>query len=375
MEERKYTKQLLEAIRKREYVMQENGVPILIKPIPDTSEEDVLDPRFYDSIAPMLSGIKGGLVKLIMKIGSKKKKDAQSSAKQMRNMMDGVKSIPIVGSVDVKKAAVKNGTISVPIRIYTPKKKSNQPQPVFYYIHGGGFVAGSMDVVDEMCKLIVEQTGCVSVQVEYRLAPENPYPAGLDDCYTVLGWIHDHAEEFGGDGERICISGDSAGGNLAAVCAMRDRDEGRHYVKAEALLYPTVDAAHLEQNMGKAKSIYKIAEKHRNILFGMLDMMGGSLNGMTMGQLLGVEDDLNPEISPYLAELAGMPPTILLYGEYDFLRVENDEFCKKLHKAGVEVKAIRYRGLSHGFADQVGVTPQAEDALAEIGSFMMQHVK
>ncbi|HAX50515.1 MAG TPA: alpha/beta hydrolase [Lachnospiraceae bacterium] len=374
MEDRKYARETLEAIKKRQYWMREGDLNILIKPIPETDEPGLMDPRFYDSVAPMMKGVKGAMVKLAMKVGGKSRSSVEKGAKQMRNMMNGVKSIPIVGTVDVKEETVRYGAVEVPIRIYTPKQKPDALVPVFYYIHGGGFVAGSMDVVDEMCKLVVEITGCVAVQPEYRLAPEKPYPCGFDDCYAVLQWIYSHAEEFSGDHEKICISGDSAGGNLAAVCAMRDRDEKAHMVKAQALLYPTVDAAHMEENMKKAMEVYEISEKHAGVLKEMFGMMNGSLSKPTLSEYLGVKDGTIPYISPSLGNLEGLPPTLLLMGEYDFLRVENDLFAQKLKKAGTEVMYIRYRGISHGFADQVGIMPQAEDALQEIGAFMMEHL-
>jgi len=129
--------------------------------------------------------------------------------------MNGIKSVPIVASVtrredfvtreDSEAPGGANGAdgARIPIRIYTPAGvRKSDPQPVFYYIHGGGFVAGSMDVVEEMCKLVVEKTGCAAVQVGYRLAPENPYPAGVDDCYAVLQWIYENDRIVGGDPER-----------------------------------------------------------------------------------------------------------------------------------------------------------------------------
>lgn len=373
MQQRQYPQQLLDAIKAKQYTVQEDGLDVLIKPIPDDDRPGVPDPRLRKSMVPMLTGLKGVLVRAMMKRNAKKKQDIAGSAAQMRQMMDGVKSIPIVGSVDVTERTVQNGDVSVPIRVYTPKTPSEGLQPVFYYIHGGGFVAGSMDVVDEMCKLVVEKTGCVAVQPQYRLAPENPFPAGLNDCYSVLGWIHANAAAFGGDPKKICVSGDSAGGNLAAVCAMRSRDDGTHMVKVQALLYPTVDAAHMAQNAQKNLTVYEISPDEQKFMNSFLGMMSGALGGLSLGDALGVKDDTDPYVSPSLGNLEGLPPTILLLGEYDFLRYENDMYAHKLQKAGVDVKLIRYRGLSHGFADQVGVTPQAEDALEEIGRFMMEH--
>ncbi|MEK3660270.1 alpha/beta hydrolase [Paenibacillus sp. FSL H8-0261] len=369
--ERKYSQQLLTSMLERQHVINENGLDILIKPIPETDEPGVLDPRFYQSMESILKGFKGMLVKMMLK-GSRKK-NIQKSAAQMRKMMNGVNSIPITEGVDVRHATVQNGDVAVPVRIYTSQKKSGELQPVFYYIHGGGFVAGGPEVVEEMCKLVVANTGCVSIQVDYRLAPENPYPAGLDDCYTVLKWIYAHAEEFNGDPNRICISGDSAGGNLATVCAMKDRDEGTQMVKAQALLYPSVDAAGMQEHMQR-RDVYEISPSQEKEIRSILDLLSGGLGTVGLGEYLGVPDDTIPHVSPLRGDLKGMPPVIILFGEYDFLRIEDDAYALKLKESGVKVKTVRYKGLSHGFADQVGVTPQAEDSLIEIGNFMLENV-
>lgn len=372
--EKKYSEKTLSSIKEREYMIQEEGLQILVKPIPETDEPGVLDPRLFETIVPMVTGLKSVVIGMSMKQHNRKKKNLIKSAMAFRKSAN-VSSIPIVESVDVKPGDVPNENVHVPIRIYTPKQKKPGLQPVFYYIHGGGFIAGNMDVTDEKCKLIVEKTGCVAVQPDYRLAPEYPFPAGLDDCYAVLKWIYANAKDFGGNPEMICISGDSSGANLATVCAMRDRDENTNMVKVQALQYPTVDLAHFVENSKASRSAYEIAEKQKKVMNSLFDMLSDFLgkHQHIMGEYLGVDDDSAPYISPLLADLKGMPPAIILLSEYDFMRAENELYARKLKDAGVEVKYIRYRGLIHGFADQIGVTPQAEDAIDEIGSFMMGH--
>jgi len=371
MEKRKYNDKTLKAIKEREYWLEEKDVKVLIKPIPETDEKGVLDPRFYADTLPMVTGIKGMIIKTVSKFTDNSKKTLLDNAERTRKMMNGIKSIPIIANIEVQAKKVND----IPIRIYYPKNVEKKSLPILYYIHGGGFVAGSMDVVDEMCKMLSEKMQGIVVQLAYRLAPENPYPAGLNDCLTVLEWIYNHAEEIGGDKDKIGISGDSAGGNLALVCALIDRDKKQKMIQALALLYPSVDAAHMAENLVKARKVYEVSDKHAKVLNDLLDIMAISLLKPTIGEYLGVEDDTIAEVSPLLHDLSALPSVILLEGEYDFLRVENDMLAQKLHQVQNDVTYIRYQGISHGFADQVGVTPQAEDALAEIANFMLIHLQ
>ncbi len=385
---RKYTEKELKSLTEQQKTVAERGLEIVVKPVPGEDRPGMLDPRLAAQMAPMFSGVRGAVVKLMIKNFGKSSNPAKT-AKTMRKMFDGIKSIPITRGVATKSATVHKvncpegaregplgaSGVDIPVRIYTPEAPAKTPVPVFYYIHGGGFAAGSMDVVEEMCKLLVEHTGYVCVSAGYRLAPEHPYPAGLDDCYAVLLWIAENAASFGGDGAKICIAGDSAGGNLATVCAMKDRDEGKGLVKAEALLYPTVNMAGVEdEEYCFDETAYRIDESQKKLVTPMINMLkvAGGENGLV--KLLGAADMRSPYVSPYLGKLAGMPPTIILYGEYDFLRVECESYARKLQKAGVDVTAVRYSGLSHGFADATGIFPQAEDCMDEIGKFMKAHL-
>ena len=368
MGERKYSPELLRAISEKQTLVNERGLDILVKPIPDDPRPGAVDPRTYAGALKMFTGVRGFVVRRFMK-KLIDVNDPQGSAKRIRNTMSGIKSLPITSGVATEYATVQANDVDIPIRIYTPEAKVLTPVPVFYYIHGGGFLAGRPEVVEEMCKLMVQNTGCVSVQVDYRLAPEHLFPSAVDDCYAVLQWIYANVAQFGGDAEKIIISGDSAGGNLATVCAMLDRDAGTHMVKAQALIYPTVNAAGVEDEEYKfSLDEYTILPEHRRIAEGMIRLLQGSLHC----ELMGIKDATDVRISPYLADLTGMPPAIILYAEFDFLRVECESYARKLKKAGVPVKAVRYSGMEHGFADRTGATPQAEDCMIEIGNYMKE---
>lgn len=369
--DRRYTDRLLVALSDKQRIMEERGLDIVIKPIPDSNAPGAMDPRLYARVAKRFIGLKGLFVRRAMR--RVEKAGQTMTAAQLRGMMGSVKSIPITRRIVEDRVVARMDGLAVPIRIYTEEGAKKGSRPVLYYIHGGGFVTGGPDVVAELCRLAVETTDCVCVSVDYRLAPENPYPAGLDDCYTVLRWIAKNAHRFGGNGDSICIAGDAAGGNLATVCALRDRDDGGGLVKAQALIYPVVNLAGVEnENYHFNMQFYTIAPKYAPIICGRIDMMRGRF-GASVAQMLGADDLADPHVSPYLADLRGLPPCIVLYGEHDYLRLECEAYARKLKKAGVLVRAVRYSGMGHGFADAVGVYPQAEDCVREIGRFMMEH--
>lgn len=363
--ERQYSGKLLREIREKQYTVEERGLPILVKPVPDDDRKGVLDPRVYAMNKKQFSGLRGWIARRMMKKMAGKAPDLE----MIRKMMNGVKSIPITSGVAIRWQTVQNGDVAVPVRVYTPEGPAEGHKPVLFYIHGGGFVAGRFEVVEQLCKLFVQKTGWPCVSVEYRLAPEHPYPAGLDDCFAVLRWVYENAASFGGDAQKICAAGDSAGGNLAEVCALKDRDGGARMVAATVLLYPTVNMAGAEdENYRFSTDEYTIAPEQENMILPMITLFGGGMG--ELGKMLGAADPRDPYLSPYLADLSGLPPCMVCYGEFDFLRVECEAFARKMKQAGGAVKAVRYCGLSHAFCDMVGVLPQAEDCVAEIGEFM-----
>ena len=363
---RKYDVKLLQKLQERQYVKKEKGIEIIYKRIPDSDEVGVMDPRLYKSMRKQL---------IIMRLLPKSMfsmKDPLDMVKRFRKMFNEVKSIPIVNSkIDIERLNIDCDGVSVPIRIYKPEgNKKNLP--IYLYFHGGGFFGGSPDVVEEMCKVLVEREGFIAVSVDYRLAPENKYPSSHDDCFNALKWIYDNAESFGGDKNKICVSGDSAGGNLATFCAMKDRDLNLGMVKLQALIYPTVNMGAVEdEDYHWSMDEYEIAKKHSFALNMMINVFGDA--GNSFKAILGVDDIRTSYLTPYMADLKGMPPAIILFGEHDFLKVECVSYAVKLNKAGVKTKTIIYKGFGHGFADVIGGYPQAEDCMIEIGNFIREN--
>ncbi|GHV96358.1 hypothetical protein AGMMS50293_26780 [Spirochaetia bacterium] len=382
MAERQFSPALLETIRQKQYVLNEQGLDILIKPIPDDDRPGAMDPRLLAITKPMVSGLQGLLVSLATPL-LLKSRNPRKLAAFMRRYFNGVQSVPVTPNVSVRHETVRTAEAEIPIRIYHCEIASNGVQgeiapqsgasPVFFYIHGGGFAAGHPDVVEEMIKQVVSLSGCVAVQLEYRLAPENPYPASHNDCWEILKWIYKNAASLGGDPNRICIAGDSAGGNLATACAMRDRDEAAGMVKAQILMYPVVNMAGKEDaNYHYSLDQFTILkEQRRSILFRITGMRSGS--GGLLGCLLGVKDETIPALSPYLHELRGLPPTLILCGEFDCLRLDGEAYARKLKAAGVPVRTVRYLGMGHAFAEWIGVQPQADDCMAEISRFIGEY--
>lgn len=366
--ERKYSKELLDKLQDRQSIQSEKGIKVIYKKIPDCDEVGVMDPRLYNSMKKQLM-----LMKLLPK-SAFKISDPMEMVQKFRKMFNNVKSIPITTSkitTEHLKIEGEDGNL-IPIRVYRPEgNKTNRP--IYLYIHGGGFFAGSPDVVEEMCKVIVEKESFVAVSVDYRLAPENKYPAGHDDCFSALKWVYENAESIGGDKNKICVSGDSAGGNLATYCAMKDRDLNLGMVKLQALIYPSVNMAGVEDEYYHfSMDQYEIAKKHKFAIESMFLSMGD--NGSHFKEILGTDNIKVPYLTPYIADLKGMPTTIIVFGEHDFLKVECLSYAVKLNKAGVKTKTIIYKGLGHGFADVIGVYPQAEDCMMEIGRFIRENI-
>jgi acetyl esterase len=244
----------------------------------------------------------------------------------------------------------------LPVRVSTPREEAPGARGLILYCHGGGFVLGDVDTYDSVCRTICQESGCVVVSVDYRLAPEHPFPAAVDDCYAALTWVAAHAEELGGDAKRIAVCGDSAGGNLAAVLALLARKEGGPEICYQVLIYPVT--TEIPGDLPSHKSFAK------GYVLSLKAMRAFSAHYFgTVGRAPDFQG------APLIADdLSGLPPALILVGGYDVLRDDGVAYAKRLIEANVPATLVEYAGLSHGFINMAATLPGGRLALNQVGS-------
>jgi acetyl esterase len=226
----------------------------------------------------------------------------------------------------------------IPVRIYRPS--GVERPPVLVYFHGGGFVIGNIADSDRDCRLIAQEAACAVVSVEYRLAPEHPYPAAPDDCYAALVWVAAHGDELGLDLSRLAVGGDSAGGNLAAGVAQRARDNNGPTIAFQLLVYPVVD-----MTVDPLQSPYESMRTNAEGFFLEREAMVWFEECYLPERALGSQAGASPIVA---TSLAGLPPALVMTCEFDPLRDQGEAYAKALADAGVEVTLSRYDGGIHG---------------------------
>jgi acetyl esterase len=241
----------------------------------------------------------------------------------------------------------------VPARMY--RNRTDDDQPVLLYAHGGGWVMGNLDTHDGLCRQLAAATGWAVLAVDYRLAPESPYPAAIDDVDRALGWLRrTGTAAYALHRDRIAVAGDSAGGHLAAVCARRARDAGRP-LAAQVLICPVLDPA---------------------MDYPDLDDYGLDRDEMRFFWDAYVPDGVDrshPDLDPLRAELTGLPPAVIITAEQDVLRDEGERYAAGLVAAGVPVVAARYQGLNHNFPRKLALFDAAHAAVAQIAAILRRY--
>ena len=219
----------------------------------------------------------------------------------------------------------------------TPPSDIEGPVPALYWIHGGGMVLGDVPMDDLNCKGVALEMGCVVASVEYRLAPEHPHPAPIEDCYAGLKWLAENADSLGVDSSRIAIGGASAGGGLAAALALLARDRAEVQVIFQQLIYPMLD----DRNITPASHYVQ----HPKVWNRKANIAGWSA---LLGKPAG-SDGVSPYASPARAEdLSSLPPAFIIVGELDLFVDEDIDYAQRLIQAGVPVELHVFPGAFHG---------------------------
>ena len=243
----------------------------------------------------------------------------------------------------------------IPVRVYVPTSEPG-PRPVLVYFHGGGWVIGDIETHDCTARAVAEASGATVVSVDYRLAPENPFPAALEDCVAAVRWVADNAGELDIDPARLAVGGDSAGGNLAAVVAHELRSGDGPEACFQLLVYPVTDGTMAHPSV----------EENAEGYFLTKDTMDWFWE-----QYVGDGDRTGARVSPmHLPDeaLAGLPPALVITAEYDPLRDEGEAYAARLAAAGVEVTSRRFDGMIHGFFSMRDLVPEGKVAVDEAGA-------
>lgn len=288
-------------------------------------------------------------------------------------------------AVDVKNGSIPGPAGPLPVRRYTPadaaagergldgssrerssvladSSRERSSAPLLVFFHGGGFVVGDLETHDGLCRLLCRDAGVHVLAVDYRLAPEHPAPAAVDDCYAAYRWALEHAAEFGADPARVAVGGDSAGGNLAAVVSQLARNDGVAVPALQLLLYPVTDFANDTRSKTLFADGYFLTKKD----------MDWFRDHYLTGSALDVDD---PRVSPLLAEdLSGLPPAMVLTGGFDPLRDEGNQYAEALAAAGVAVDHRQFGPVVHAFANFFPLGGASATATAEVVSALRAHL-
>lgn len=336
---------LIKAMNENARFINEDGVDILVKPIPDPVEGTRIDRRikYFDEYKrPKKSGNPYVF--------------AGEAVGDMRDNM-GLLNLNLCKSNILMSKENING---VNCRVYK-KEGLEGILPCIVYIHGGAFIGGSLDVSENPCKLIAEGINGIVISVDYSLAPEKPYPLGLNDCRKVVEYIEENNFLYGIDKSKIGIVGESAGANLATIVANENSN-----IKFQGLVYPVVTFVEKNPFFNWDIDLYENPYKEEKIY----NFINSLRNCEDLVQKLYIQRELDPrreDLSPiFNKNLSKAKKTLIAVSEYDYLRVQGEAYGKLIHKAGVETKIIRYEGVNHAFLDNLGIYPQAEDTINEI---------
>jgi acetyl esterase len=236
----------------------------------------------------------------------------------------------------------------VPVRLYWPEGAGEGALPVLLWIHGGGMMMGSLDGYDPVVRNVCAATGCLVVSVDYRLAPEHPFPAQVEDCLTVARWARANIADFGGDPDRMVVAGDSAGGTLSAVLG----HQLHGMFRLQVLLYPMTDLTMSQPSIEDNAERYLLTRNACEYF-----------RSQYLGEYADLKDPLASPLFADDAQLADAPPALVVTAELDPLRDEGEAYAARLREAGVPVEHVRFDGMIHAFFVFGAMIPAAREAL------------
>jgi acetyl esterase len=262
--------------------------------------------------------------------------------------------------VQVEERVIVAGRREIGIRVYRPSQAKGT-LPVVVFFHGGGFVVCTLETHDPYCRALAAEANTVVVSVDYRLAPEHKFPAGVEDSLAAAEWVLEHVGELGGDGSRVFVAGDSAGATLAAVVALLLRDKGVTELAGQVLLYPVT--AHYDP---PTASYLEMAEGYGLTRKGMIWFWDHYLKDKSEAG--------DFRAAPLRAtSLSGLPRAFVVTAEYDVLRDEAQAYATRLKDAGVDVTHVFGEGMNHGFAaspNEFPFLPQAKELLRRVAGWI-----
>lgn len=262
---------------------------------------------------------------------------------------------PPLHSVDDR--TIPGPACPIPVRVYRPGPDTGLP--VLVYLHGGGWTIGTLETCEAVCRSLSEKAGCVVVSVDYRLAPENKFPAAIDDSYAAVEWVAAHADELGVDPDRIAVGGDSAGANLSAAICILARDRGGPPITFQLLAYPATEYAVERTSWVEHASAPLLTAKDVTWFWGQY--------------LRDEADRFDPHATPSNASsLAELPPAFILTAEEDPLRDDGEQYGERLREAGVDAVVQRYPGVFHGFFSMVGVLSRTAEAVDDAAGHLIR---
>lgn len=347
-------------------IFLKNNNKIVIKNIPDSDKKGVFDDREYSirkaiydfrkmfPVSPDLDAIRKNTRSYCLDLNEKEVKESEVT-------------------LHVEDREVK-------VYVYEPAERTSERSSAFVYIHGGSFMSSSAAYYASPCRYITEKAGSVCFNIEYSLAPENKYPDAIVECIALLQYVHDNADKYGIDPERVALGGDSAGCNLGIGAVIDCPEEIRPFYMA--LFYPCVDLFSGDGLYEWNETDYDIDDSQRELILSRLSL--GRFDGKgNMDLMINIfqnymgsryeELKRKPDVSPVYADLSIMPKTHIFSAEFDALREQDEYYAQRLTEYGVENTLFRYRGVSHAFLDYFGILPQAEAAVMEIVEQLKMH--